>query len=61
MDWLIQYKEWAYGALGAVIVFGITRMIIKKGEPSSQPISGGKSKTHGRDNNNGGSKHHEDY
>jgi hypothetical protein len=61
VDWLIQYKESVFGGIGIVIVAGITGILLKKGEPNSQPVSGGKSKGHGRESNNGGPKLHEEY
>ncbi|MFJ7745233.1 hypothetical protein [Peribacillus sp. NPDC097295] len=59
MDWIIQNKEWVFGGIGLATVLIMTGIYLKKGEPHSQPVSGGRSKSHGRDHN-GVVRHHDD-
>lgn len=61
MEWLIQYKGWVFVGICVVVGSGIMRLFFKnKGEPNSQAVSGVHSRSHGRDNINGGAKHHDE-
>ncbi|MFJ7848070.1 hypothetical protein ACIQZM_10060 [Peribacillus sp. NPDC097206] len=59
MDWLIQNKEWVFVGIGVSLVLGLTGIFLKKGEPNSQPVSGSRSKSHGRDHS-GAIRHHDE-
>lgn len=59
MDWIIQNKEWVFGGIGLAIVLSMTGIYLKKGEAHSHPVSGGRSKSHGRDHN-GAVRHHDE-